>query len=267
MIKSIRTAVIAAGLMTTIAAPASAGLISSTINSYTGPNNVVNAVAGTNSGIIAAPSSVADLSPGIEAPFMVGFNERQNVSLSGPISIVNLDYGRIYNGTAAGTTGSLSPEMVLVRSHMLLLNPNTPMPLPTPVGPHTTTTTVTWTFDSPILAVIFDQDGTLLGQTDYLGNPLTAYTDTNNWAGVNPASRRGFEPNSADAVSFVDSFTVQVTMKSNQPGDWLRVLTLGEYREIGPNGQDVDVPEPATLALFGTALIALGAYRRRRENA
>ena len=76
MSKTIHKVALTAGLFALTSLPAHAGLLTSSILTYAGPSSIGSAVAGVNAGILAAPSSVADLSPGLESPFMVGFNRR-----------------------------------------------------------------------------------------------------------------------------------------------------------------------------------------------
>lgn len=168
--------------------------------------------------IIAAPASVVDDAPGAENTHQQGFNERQGVLLGAPLAV---NGGNI----AAGT---------LVNSHMIFLN--------TP-GNLAVTETATWTFDSLILGVMSNGNGSLeMNSTPLLGSLGTLYP-------VAPFSNRGLEGGDSYAVV---ANQLTLTMSVTEPGDWIRVVT-----------QARGVPDYASpLLLFALGVAALGAFRR-----
>lgn len=185
------------------------------------------AITSVNNGgvIISPPSSVQDDPLGATGLVQQGFNEVQNFTLTDPLSV---------------DLGATIPVGTVVNSHMLFLNP--------PGGGSTSHGPVTWTFDSIILGVMSDTAGLLEGaSTPTLGNPGTTYPL--------PFAGRGLEP--LDGFFFIgNSLTSVMTVPPGDPGDWVRVITLG-----------VAVPEPSTYLLFAGFLGIAFVLKRRKAAA
>jgi hypothetical protein len=93
--------------------------------------------------------------------------------------------------------------------------------------------------------VIADKDGLLLAESDFLGTPGTTYP------GAFPS--RGLESNDGGGVLRegykVSGNSITVGMTVAQPGDWIRVITIGGYGFGGflppiDNPQTVNVGRP-----------------------
>lgn len=124
-----------------------------------------------------------------------------------------------------------------VASHMIFLN--------NPNGNNSLNSheNVVWEFSSNILGVMSDSGGTLeAASSALLGATGTTYPSA--------FGARGFE---GPDNYIIDGNKLTVSMYVTQPGDWIRVIT--------------DVPEPASMALFGLGLMGLGFSRRRKNQA
>ena len=103
-------------------------------------------------------------------------------------------------------------------------------------------------FDSAVLGIITSRPK--LDASDILANTNAVY---------NSPSARGLESNDFAGIDGTFDFRINVDFVAGNPGDYIRVLTA--------RSPAADVPEPATLTLFGLGLLGLGVARRRKEKA
>ncbi len=214
--KSFCTALAAVAALA-LAAPAHALILS-----------VGNNTGGLPGMIIAPPADVGNSAAGSNT-HQLGFNEAQNVLL--PVTIAS-DQGPF------GPGGRYN-------SHMIFLN-ILDVGAGTPTGLNAIND---WTFDGPIVATMSNTPGTFeAGSNLYFAAGPTTYP------GAFPA--RGLETGQGllDNLSLVNSHTLRVNMNVQQPGDWVRVITLA-------------VPEPLTASLGMLGMGALGIATRRRKMA
>ena len=170
--------------------------------------------------IIAAPALIGNFDS-TNNTAQQGFNERQGVLLIGPL---------------AADSGLIGSAGVRVDSHMIFFNRS---------GSGDLTTIATWTFSGTILGVMSDINGTLEAATSgFLGSPTTL-----GYPAPGGFTSRGME--SDDSYSGVGTTSLTVTMKINQPGDWIRVITVSNVPDGGH-----------TAVLLLTALLGLPVLRR-----
>ena len=199
----------------------------------------------------ATNASASDLSNGMtENNIIVGFNERQNVSVNENqllvdyLKGVNFNIGHNYTGVMTSNSG-LTIAAGTYDSHLLHFDP---------VGSsggvasnaNGNDTSVSFLFDGIIEAVIVGTQY-LNGSDALLGNAL-AYN--------NHIDRR-FEPH--DLFTFTGQKTLTVNLAKVSSGwiDNIRVVTSNDSRIES-------VPEPTVIGLFAFALLALFIRRHRQ---
>ena len=131
------------------------------------------------------PNSVGDDT--FQSPNLFAFNENQNITLTGPLS-VDIGSGSVPTGT-------------IVASHYVFFDPG---PTQTMIG--------SVNFDSDILGVMTSTAN--LAASDFLANTGVNY--------LNPAAR-GLE--AGDIVTISGPRQVSVNLSASSPGDYIRVLT------------------------------------------
>jgi len=231
---------------------ASMGLVHADLTGVAGPVSSL----GVAPAIIAAPSDA--LNQCVTASGQLGFDEAQGVIT--PAAFGADDAGVIPAGT-------------LVDSHMILLNLG--------VAGGATHTGVVWTFKRPIIAVMSDSGGTLeAASTPTLGAPATNYVLPATGAcvpfppvGAAPFAARGLETTGAafpfahTACPAGDCYTVAgatilVHMGVSQPGDWIRVVTVGAFNvAIDPKpGSDPNCFNPDGKGVVPVAILGSASF-------
>ena len=162
-----------------------------------------------------------EVEPG--AGYTVGSNNQQSPNLFA----FDEEQGAVLTADIAGITAG-----TLVDSHYVFFDP---------AGNSTVEGTIT--FDEEILAII-TSSGDLFA-TDYLGNPVVNYIS---------GGLRGLE--NGDTATFSGN-TVTVSFRASSPGDYIRVLTRGEFTGA--------VPEPTTWAMLILGFLGIGGAMRRRN--
>lgn len=190
-----------------------------TLVSVAGPISLKGGAAA----IIAAPADVTE-----DAAFNIaqqGFNEAQNILLAADLAV---DGGVISAGT-------------VVSSHMIFLNNEGD---DNSLNEHKG---VNWTFAGAILGVMSEYSGSLeIASSSFLGAPGTLYP-------LATFNARGMEVD--DSYAFLAN-VLTVNSRIRQPGDWIRVITVGT---------DSSIPEPATMLLLGSGMAGLLVARRARK--
>lgn len=185
----------------------------------------------TEKDVILAPLSVIDDEPGATNDHQQAFSEAQRVTLP-----TNL---RCDNGVTlqAGE---------IVNSHMIFYN--------TPGIGITTDANRLWEFENEIICVMSNGNGIYQAESNHiLGSPTTEY----------PGTFDGHGLEDGDSYS-VSGNTITVTMRSDEPGDWIRVVT----RWTAPPDSTAPVvtcaPDPADKG--GGGILTLSAEDNRDET-
>lgn len=134
---------------------------------------------------IAPPAAVGN--DNFQSPNLFGFDEDQNITLTGPLS-VDVGSGSVPSGT-------------VVASHYVFFDPAQNRRIIGIVE-----------FDADILGIMTSTGN--LSASDFLANTGTTY--------LNPAAR-GFEPGDVATITGPRQITVDLT--AGTPGDYMRVLT------------------------------------------
>ena len=181
--------------------------------------------------IISAPGSVFDDAALTNSP--AAFDEIQEFTL---LEDLLVDGGVISAGT-------------VIDSHMIFLNP--------PPGNTINFNEASWRFDGQILGVMSDVNGELIGNSNgFLGALDTLYPPSFDNQGMEIGEP--LFPLGIEGYSIVgDFFSANFRVSGTDPGDWLRVITVGET---------VSASEPAILVMLGFGLLVLGAAGRLKEH-
>lgn len=183
-----------------------------------------------HSALVSGPDIIAAVSIQEDSPtntHQQGFDENQSVLINRNIQV---DQGIILAGT-------------LVSSHIIFLNT---------ANNQFAADLQTWEFDTDILGIMSDRQGRKMARSNDLFAPFNDYfTSQNNSL---PFKFAGLESNS-DYYSFNGRF-LDLYMQVTEPGDWIRVLTVGQP----PVSQ---VPLPGAVWLFGSCLLGLASMRRK----
>jgi len=228
------------------------GLVRADLIGVAGPVSTLGAAPA----IIAAPSDV--LNQCVTGSGQLGFEEAQGV---------------ITPGAFSADDAVVIPAGTLVDSHMIFLNQTSVVLGLGHAG-------VVWTFKRPIIAVMSDPGGTLeAASTAALGAPGTNYTGGPTLGcvpfgpvGPAPFPARGSESTGAafpfahTACGAGDCYTVAgatilVHMSVSQPGDWIRVVTVGAFNVVidpkpgsDPNCFHIDGKGVVPVAILGSAV-------------
>lgn len=162
-------------------------------------------------------------------PNLYGFDEGQNIDIT-----VDLSVDILADGLGSSSGSGIVSMGSTVASHYIFFDP---------AG--NTTQQGSITFDSNIFGIITSTAN--LAASDFLINTGVNY--------LNP-SLRGLE--SGDSVTIAGLNSINVDWFAGTPGDYIRVLT-----DFSPGAV---VPVPAAIWLFGSGLIALVGFARRKRS-
>ncbi len=218
-------------------------------------------VIGPPSSLGAAPAKIAPPSDALNQcatfPGQVGFDEAQGVVTPVPFS---------------ADDAVVIPAGSLVDSHMIFLN------IGVPGG--ATHTSVVWTFRRPIIAVMSDSGGVNeAASTPTLGAATTNYTGPPTVAcvpfgpvGAAPYAARGLETTLAafpfthtacgadDCYTVVGGTSLLVSMGVTQPGDHIRVVTLGRLRVDAKPGSNPNCVNPESNGVISVAVLGTTSF-------
>lgn len=184
-------------------------------------------VSGGSGEIIIAPLDMSDDTPGATNDHQQGFDERQGVLL---LSDLTVDGGIISAGTK-------------VDSHMIFLNTE---------GTIIVSDTNRWEFATDIIG--------LMGSTDHFGTNIIASSPIlGNFGTIYPVGAfpyYGLEGRDSFSVS---GNMLDLTMRVYEPGDWIRVVTLGDNSGTAP------VPEPSSMILLSIGIVGIASTIARKK--
>lgn len=164
------------------------------------------------------------------------WNEQQNVQLSQTIEVDLVTPDTYNSGNYLPANFSILAG-TYVSSHLLYFDPL-----------QSDTRRAQLQFDQNIIGVIVASGTSVVMDkflaSDFLGNPLTVYPGVHFYA-------RGIEFGPEIVTLKVGLRYLEVELKSSDPGDQIRVITVG-------------VPEPGTFALMGAGLLFAAALRKRK---
>ncbi len=164
------------------------------------------------------------------------WNEVQNFTLTS-----NLYVDRVFNNldpiVGIDSVGTFLKSGTIVSSHYVQWDPS-----------GTKRVNATITTDSEIFAFIYS-DQNLFDSDEFLGRSGINY---NNFL------YRGLEDFNNDTILF-NGNSADISWLASNPGDWARMITA-----FSPGAPEI--PVPAAVWLFGTALIGLFGFSKRRKT-
>jgi PEP-CTERM motif len=159
-----------------------------------------------------------------QSPNLFGFDEDQDIVLTAPLFV---DVG-----------SSPIPAGTVVESNYIFFDPGPTLQV---IG--------TVNFDSDVLGILTSTDS--LAASDFLANTGVDY--------LNPFFR-GLEP--GDSVTISGPQQILFDTVASSPGDYVRVLTA--FSPSAVTLSSTTVPEPGSVVLVGSGLMALARLIRRR---
>jgi hypothetical protein len=202
----------------------------------------------TGEGTIMTPSAPgqADLTPDFfnDLPGNVtirAWNEVQNFTLGTDI-LVDITQPGTYSGAGFVSEDATIATGSVISSHVFFQDPDS-----------ATRSVATFEFDTPVIGIIVLSDlpsGDRFLMTDFLRN---AFSTT---PGVHVVDR-GLEFAPEFVTLSLDRRFLTLDVTSGSPGDQVRVITQGAV---------TTVPEPSTMLLLATGLVAIGRRLRSRTR-
>jgi hypothetical protein len=173
--------------------------------------------------------------PNTDTDKLTAWNEVQNFTLTS-----NLYVDRVFDELAPivgmDGGGTFLKSGTVVSSHYVQWDPS-----------GTKRVNATITTDSEIFAFIYT-DENLFTSDEFLGRPGIDYNDF---------QFRGLEDFNNDTILF-NGLSTDISWLASNPGDWARMITA-----FSPGASEV--PVPAAVWLFGTALVGFVGISRRRK--